>query len=82
MSATFYQIFVFQQMIALQNYEKYLLFHLKGSFRSRDIQIFVFPSSPLFLPVSHSHLRGSSKINLKVYDVIKYLKENLIAHFV
>ena len=26
------------------------LFHLKSSFRSRDIQVFVFPSSPLFLP--------------------------------
>ena len=24
------------------------LFHLKSSFRSRNIQIFVFPSSPLF----------------------------------
>ena len=33
------------------------LFHLKISFRSRDIQIFVFASSPLFLPVSH-RLRG------------------------
>ena len=26
---------------ALKNYEKYFLFHLKSSFRSRDIQIFV-----------------------------------------
>ena len=33
--------------------EKCFLFHLKSSFRSRDIQIFVFPSFPLFLPVSH-----------------------------
>ena len=81
-SATFYQIFIFHHMIALQNYEKNFLFHLKSSFPSRDIQIFVFPSSPLFLTVSHSHFRSCSKINLKVYDVIKYLKENLIAHFV
>ena len=35
----------------------------------------------IFLPVSHC-FRGCSKINLKVYDVIKFLKENLIAHFV
>ena len=52
-SAIFYQIFIFHQMIALQNYENYFLFHLKTSFRSRDIQIFVFWSSSLFSPVSH-----------------------------
>ena len=36
-----------------KNYEKCSLFHLKSSFCSRNIQIFVFPSSPLFLPVGH-----------------------------
>ena len=35
-------------MIVLQKYEKNFLSHLKSSFRSRDIQIFVFPSSPFF----------------------------------
>ena len=44
-------------------------------------QIFVFPSSPHFLPVSHC-FRGWSKINLKVYDVINCLNKNLITHFV
>ena len=39
--------------------------HLKSSFRSRVIQVFVFTSSPLFFPVSHG-FRGKSKINLKV----------------
>ena len=29
------------------------IFYIKSSFRSRDIQIFVFLSTPLFLPVSH-----------------------------
>ena len=57
------------------------LFHLKSSFRSQNINIFVFLSSPLFLPVSHC-LRGCFKINLKVYDVINYLNNNLITHFV
>ena len=57
------------------------LSHLKSSFRSWDIQIFVFPSSPLFLPVSHC-FRGWSKINLKVYDVINYINKNLMTHFV
>ena len=63
-SAIFYQIFIFTKWQPFQNYEKCFLFHLKSSFRSRYSQIFVFPSSPLFLPVSHC-LRGWSKINLK-----------------
>ena len=78
MPAIFYQIFIFHQMTALQ---KYILFYLKSSFLSRDIQIFVFRSSPLFLPVRYC-FRGCSKINIKVYNVIKCLKENLITHFV
>ena len=57
------------------------LFHLKSSFCSRDIQMFVFPPSPLFLPTSHC-LRAWFKINLKVYDIINSLNKNLITHFV
>ena len=57
------------------------LFHLKSSFHSGDIQIFVFLSSHLFLPVSHI-FSGWFKKNLKVYDVIKCLNKNLITHFV
>ena len=56
-------------------------FHLKSFFCSWEIQIFVFPSSPLLLPVSHC-LRAWSKINLKVYDVINCLNKNLITNFV
>ena len=69
--AIFYQIFIFHQIIALsiQNYEKCFFFHLKSFFCSRDIQIFVFSSSTIFLPVSHC-CRGWSKINLEIYDVI------------
>ena len=76
-SAIFSQIFIFHQIIALQKLWK-MFFHLKRSFHSRD---FVFPCSPLFLPVSH-WFRGWSKINLKVYDVIICLTKNLITHFV
>ena len=47
-----YQILIFHQMIALKNYEKCFLFPLKSSFCSQDIQIFLFQSSPLFLPVT------------------------------
>ena len=80
-SAIFKQIFIFHQMIALQKFWKMFLVHLKSFFHSRDIQIFVFPSSPLSLPVSHC-LRTWYKINLKVYDAINCLNKNLITHFV
>ena len=77
-SAILYQTFIFYQMIAL---EKLFLFHLKSSFGSWDIQIFVFWPSPLFFPVSHC-FRGWPKKNLKIYDVINCLNKNLITHFV
>ena len=80
-SATFCQIFIFHQIIALQKLWKMFLFHLNSSFRSRHILIFVLPSSSLFLPVSHC-IRGWSKISLQVYDIINCLNKNLITHFV
>ena len=78
-----YQFFIFHQMIRslFHSFEKCFLFHLKSSFRSWDIQIFVFLSFPLFFPVTHG-FRGWSKKNLKVYDVINSLHKNLITHFV
>ena len=63
-----------------KNYEKCFLFHLKSQIRSRGIQIFLFPSSPLFLTVSHC-FRGWSKRNFKVHDIINCLNKNLITHF-
>ena len=78
-SAIFYQIFIFHQM-TLQKLWK-MFFYLKSSFRSEDIQIFVFLSSLLFFAVSHC-FRCWSKKNRKVYDVINCLNENLITHFV
>ena len=69
----FHQIFIF--------YEKRFLFDLKSSFRSPEIQSFVFLSFPLFLPVGHC-FGGWSKINLKVHDVINCLNKNSITHFV
>ena len=64
-SAIFYRIFISHQMIALQKLLKMFLFHSKSSFHSRDIQIFVFPSSTLFPPVSHC-FKAWLKTNLKV----------------
>ena len=55
-AAIFSEIFGFHQMIAktlFKKYERCFLLHLKSYFRSRDIQIFLFPPYPLFLPVSH-----------------------------
>ena len=57
------------------------LFHLKSSFHSQDVKLFVYLSSPLFFPVSHCFW-GSFKKNLKVYDIINCLNENLITHYV
>ena len=79
--AIFYQIFVSYHMTALWKLWKMFLFHLKSSFHSWNIQIFVFPSSPYFVPVSHCFW-GWSKINLKVYNVTNCLNKNLITHLV
>ena len=51
---------------------KCFLLHLKSSFGSQDIQIFVFPSSSHFLSVRHG-FRAWSKIN----EVINCLNKNL-----
>ena len=64
----------------LKTMENVFLFDLKIYFRSWDIQVFVFSSSPLFLPVSHC-FRVLSKKDLKV-SVINCLNKNLITHFV
>ena len=50
----------------------------KKLFLPPGIQIFIFPSSPLFLPISHC-FRGWLKINL--YDVISCQNKSLITHF-
>ena len=68
-------IFNFSTVIALQKLYKCFLFHLKSSFRSWDIQIFVFLSFSLFRPGGH-YFGGWSKINLKVHDVINCLNKN------
>ena len=69
----FYQTFISTEWYPFKNYEKCYLFHLKSSFRSRNIQIFVFLSFPLFLSVGHC---------FGVHDIINYLNKNSITHFV
>ena len=77
----FHQIFIFSSNGSPSKTEKCFLFHAKSSFRSQDIQFFLFPSFPLFLPVDH-FFRGWSKINLKVYDFISCINMTSITHFV
>ena len=79
-SAIFYQIFIFNQIIDLQKLWKMFFISSKKLFSLSRYSIFVFPSSPLFLPVSHC-LGGWSKINFNVYDVINCLNKNLVTHF-
>ena len=75
-SAIFIKFLFFHQMIPLQKLWKILfLFHEKSSFHSRDNQVFVFLSFPLFLPVGYC-FKGWSKINLN--DVINCLNKNSI----
>ena len=64
-------------MIALENYEKHFLCHLKSFIRSKDMQVFVFPTS-LYFHLS-AIVREDDllfKINYKVYDVIDWLNKN------
>ena len=74
MSAIFIKFLFFTKWQPFKNYEK-------CSFRSRDIQIFVFLSFPFFLSVGH-FFRRSWKINPKVHDAINCLNKNSIKHFV
>ena len=75
MSAIFYQIFLFNHIIALQKLWK------KKTIVLEIFKFLYFHLPPLFFPVSHG-VRGCLKINLKVYDVINCLNRYLITHFV
>ena len=77
-SAIFWEIF-FHQMITVQKLENIIFVSSKKLFSFLRYSNFVFPFSPLFLPVSLC-FRAWSKINLKVYDVINCLNKNFITH--
>ena len=79
-SAFFYQIFIFHQMIALQKLWKMFFISSKKLFSfSRYSSFCIFFLS--FFPVIHC-FRGWFKRNLKVYGVINCLNNNFITHFV
>ena len=77
----FLTIFYFSPNYSPSKTMRCFLFHLKNSFHSWDIQVFLCWSSLLFLPVSDC-LRAWSKINLNVYEVTSCLNKSLITHFV
>ena len=73
--------FYSHQIITFQKLWKMFFISSKKLFsfsRYSDFCIFIFPSFP---SLSHC-FRCLSKINLKVYDVINCLNENLVTHFV
>ena len=76
----FIKFLFFTKWSPFKNNEKCFLFHLKNSFSSRDIQVFVFSSSPLF-SLSVIALEGDTRKILKVYDVLICLNKNLITCF-
>ena len=80
-SAIFLSIFHFSPNDSPSKTMKNVFFHLKSYFHSQDIQIFVLLSSPLFFPLSHC-LRGWSKKNLKIYDIINCLNKSFIYIFI
>ena len=87
MSAIFYQIFISHQIIALQKLWKIFFISSKILFlfsRYSDFSICLLLFFPFSAILSHC-FRGWPKINLidlKVYDVINYVNNNLITHFV
>ena len=64
-----------------RNYEKKFLFHPKNSFRSQDIQIIGFSSSPLFYQSVIAVEFDLRKI-LRVDDAVNCQFKNSITHFV
>ena len=75
-------LFFFTKWQPLNNYKKCFLFHEKTSFHCQDIQIFVFPSSPLFS-------RSAIGLECDVRYILKFmtsvsncLNKNLMTDFV
>ena len=81
MSAIFYQIFIFYEMIAVQKLWKMFFISSENIFSFSRYSSFDICLPFFFVPVIHC-FRGWFKKNLKVYDVINCLNKNLIKHFV
>ena len=80
-SAIFYQIFISHQMIALEELWEMFFISSKKLFSSSKYSNFFVSVFPFFPLIIHC-FRSWSKINLKVYNILKCLNKNLITHFV
>ena len=67
-SLFFINFYFFTKWQPFKNYEKCFLFHLRSSFRSWDIQIFVI----FFLPSTLSRLKRTNGSGI-IYDVMNWL---------
>ena len=84
-SAIFYQIFIFHQMIGLRKLGKMFFLSSKKLFlfsRYSNFCIFVFPSFFHCQPLLEKLIQEQSNPRKKVYEVINCLSKNLITHFV
>ena len=77
----FSQIFIYHQMIPLQNLWKMFFISSKKLFYFSRYLFFCVSIFPSFSPCQPL-LRAWSKINLKVYDVINCLNKNVIIYLV
>ena len=71
MSAIFYQIFVFSPNDNPLKTENCFLFHLKSSFRSPGIQIFVFSSSSLFS-------QSAIALEVDLREILKFMMSSIV----
>ena len=81
-SAIFYEMFTFHQIVALQKLWKMFFISSKKLFSFSRCSNFCISTFPSFSSCQPMLERAWSKINLKVYDVIKCLNKDLITHFV
>ena len=80
-ACVFYQIFIFHQMTALQKQWKTFFISSKKLFSFSRYSNFCISFFPSFFSATHC-LRGWSKKNLNIYDLINCLNKNSITHFV
>ena len=80
-SAIFYQIFIFHQMIAIQKLWKIIFVSSKKALFVLEIFKFLYICPSLFFALSAIALEIDSR-KMLVYDVINCLNKNLNTHYV
>ena len=80
-SANFYQIFIFHQMIAIQKLWKIIFVSSKKALFVLEIFKFLYICPSLFFALSAIALEIDSR-KMLVYDVVNCLNKNLNTHYV